>query len=159
MDTEVVIQDAYSYATWPMYVMLGIIAVILLLVVVATIVKKLLSKRKKKAPKVVKPEPVNLVKLKSKCLSELNDISVALVNERIDVREAYQKTSVCVRQFVFGATRINVQNYTLEEIKEVKMPQLEALISEYYSPEFAWKSSGDFADSMEKTKRVVEQWK
>lgn len=159
MDTQIGIQDAYSYATWPMYLMVGVIVSFLLIVVIVTVIRKILKTAKKRPPKVVKPEPVNLLKLKTVCLSELDKISIDLVNERIDTREAYQRTSASVRKFVHKATHVNVVNYTLEEIKQLKMPQLEELIADYYSPEFAWKSNADFADSMNKTKKVVEQWK
>lgn len=159
MDTQIGIQDAYSYATWPMFLMVGIIVSFLLIVVIATILRKVLKQMKKRPPKVVKAEPVNLLKLKTICLSELDKISIDLVNGRIDNREAYQRTSESVRKFVYKATHVNVLNYTLEEIKQLHMPQLEELIADYYSPEFAWESDADFADSMNKTKKVVEQWK
>ena len=159
METSVGIQDAYSYATWPMILMICVIVGIILMTIAISVVVKLLSRKKVKKPKVVKPQPINLLKLKSECFMDLDEISRNLLAERITLREAYQQTSVRVRQFVFGATRINVQNYTLEEIQNLHMPQLEELIKDFYSPEFSWQSVGDFAESMDKTKKVVEQWK
>lgn len=159
MDTTVGIQDAYSYATWPMIVLVGVIVGIILLTFAATIVIKLLKRKRKPKVKAPKPVNVNIYKFKLECFTDLDDISRKLVNDRITLREAYQLTSARVRKFVFDATRINVQNYTLEEIQQLNMPQLVELVKDYYSPEFSWQSVGDFAQSMEKTKRVVEQWK
>lgn len=160
METSVGIQDAYSYALWPFYVLAGLIVAFVLAMFAASLIKKLLANRKPvKREKPVKQPVVNLLKLKTDCLTDLDVISKKLVAEKITLREAYQQVSARVRKFVFDATRINVQNYTLEEIRGLKMPQLEELVSEYYSPEFAWKSVGDFAESMSKTKKVVEQWK
>lgn len=159
METSVGIQDAYSYAAWPMFVLGGFIVFIILALVVITILKKYLKKKPKRAPKPVKEPQVGLLQLKAHCIADLDAISIDLVHERITLREAYQRTSVRVRKFVHDATRINVQNYTLEEIQGLHMPQLEELIRDYYSPEFAWKTDADFASSMERTKRLVETWK
>ncbi len=159
METTVGIQDAYSYAVWPMFALVAVIVGLILTFFIAVLVKKLITNRKPKKPKIVKPQTVNLLKLKSECFMDLDVISRKLVEEKITLRDAYQLTSARVRKFVNQATGINVQNYTLEEIQTLRIPQLEELIKDYYSPEFAWNSVGDFAESMEKTKRVIEQWK
>lgn len=159
MDISVGIQDAYSYATWPMFLMVGFIVFIIFALVGVQLIKKFLKKRPKPAPKPVKEAPVNLLQLKAKCIADLDAISIDLVHDRITLREAYQRTSVRVRQFVHDATKIDVQNFTLAEIHKLYIPSLEELIKEYYSPEFAWKSNADFADSMQRTKRLIETWK
>lgn len=71
---------------------------------------------------------------------------------------AYQNLSKVIRNFVFEATHIKVQNYTLDDIRKLNMPILYELISEYYNPEFANISNGNFIYSIEKARGVVERW-
>lgn len=63
-----------------------------------------------------------------------------------------------MRMFVFEVTDIKIQNYSLKEIKKTNIPNLYELIEEYYEPEFASKSVGDFGISIEKARRVIEKW-
>jgi hypothetical protein len=60
--------------------------------------------------------------------------------------------------FVFEVTDIETQNYTLDEIKKLNMPGLYELIEEFYEPEFALKSVGDFDNSIEKARSVIKKW-
>ena len=64
-----------------------------------------------------------------------------------------------VRMFVFEITSISTQNYSLKEIKKLNIPGLYELIEEYYEPEFASKSIGDFDSSMTKAKDIVKNFK
>ena len=159
MNTTVNMQDAFSYAKWPMIVLVSALALMFGFLLVQFIVRKLKHRKPKPAPVVVKPEPVRIDVLKSKYLAELSRLEALFSNGGIGLREAYQSISSLIRNFVFEATGIKVQNYTLDEIKLTRMPNLEALVAEYYSPEFARMSEGDFLDSMRKTRQVIEQWK
>lgn len=60
--------------------------------------------------------------------------------------------------FVFEVTDITTQNYSLSEIKKLNIPILYELIEEYYEPEFAEQTNGDFDNSINKARRVIEQW-
>lgn len=123
------------------------------------LIRKLKKRKPKPAPVPVKPAPVGIDVLRSRYLAELAKLEKAFSEGQLELRDAYQKISSVIRNFVFEATGIKVQNYTLDEIKTANMPSLEALVEEYYSPEFAKMSEGDFHASMERTKKVIMQWK
>ena len=158
MRTEIGVQDPESYAVWPL---LAMGAVVLLVLGYLIITKLMKFKPKPKQPKpVVQRKPhVNVSSLKSKYIAQLDEVSQEFVNENISLREGFQRMSSIIRHFVYEAEGIKVQNYTLEEIRAIGLPILDELVTEYYNPEFARMSRGDFVESMLKTKRVIEQWK
>ena len=96
--------------------------------------------------------------IKSKYLNQLNSIEYKYNNEMIELRKAYQLISETIRLFVFEITDITTQNYSLSEIKKLNIPILYELIKEYYEPEFASKSIGDFNNSINKARRVINEW-
>jgi hypothetical protein len=57
--------------------------------------------------------------------------------KKITKRDGYQRLSIIIRGFVQETTGINVENYTLYEIKGLGIEKLNKLIEEYYVPEFA----------------------
>ena len=63
-----------------------------------------------------------------------------------------------VRLFVFEVTDITTQNYSLMEIKKLNIPNLYETIAEYYEPEFSKKPSGDFMNSVQKAKEIVQKF-
>ena len=96
--------------------------------------------------------------IKNKYLSQLDSIEYKYNNEMIELRKAYQLISEAIRLFVFEITDITTQNYSLLEIEKLNIPSLYELIKEYYEPEFASKSVGDFNSSINKARRVISQW-
>lgn len=158
MRTNVGVQNPTSYAIWPMILMGVIIVGIILGLIIHYLVKKF-KKPKKPKPVVVKPPVVNVTSLKSKYIKMLDDLSNDFVQEKVTLRIGFQRMSSIIRNFVFEATGIKVQNYTLDEIRSIGLPKLDELVTEYYNPEFAKMSEGDFVESMLKTKKVIEQWK
>lgn len=159
MNTTVNLQDAFSYAMWPMIALGSALILMLGFLFVLYLMRKLKKRKPKPVPVSVKPAPVAIDVLRSKYLSELAKLTKAFNEGQIELREAYQKMSSIIRNFVFEVTHIEVQNYTLDDIKAANMPSLEQLVEEYYSPEFARMSEGDFHASMERTKKVIMQWK
>ncbi|MCR5804397.1 MAG: hypothetical protein K6G47_09030 [Clostridia bacterium] len=158
MRTGVGVQNPASYAIWPMIILI----VVILGIIGYSIYTYFRKKQKKKAPPkpiVVKTPPPNLYALKEKYIAELDNLSRDFINEKVSLRIGFQQMSSIIRHFVFEATGIQVQNYTLDEIRTVGLPRLDELVTEYYNPEFARMSKGDFVESMNKTKRVIEQWK
>ena len=85
----------------------------------------------------------------------LRDFNNKVITERV----AFQRLSSLIRNFIHETTNIKVQNYTLKEIKLVNMPVLYELVSEYYDPEFAVASDGNFIKSYNKTRMVIERWR
>jgi hypothetical protein len=100
----------------------------------------------------------NIPIIKGKYLEQLDSIEYKYTNNMIDLRKAYQLISESIRMFVFEITDITTQNYSLKEIKKLNIPNLYELIEEYYEPEFASKSVGDFETSINKARRVIKEW-
>ena len=96
---------------------------------------------------------------KKKYIGELLYIESDLKQNRITVRQAYQRISMTIRMFVFEVTGIKVQKYTLSEIRKVNIPQLTNLVREYYEPEFARETRADIRASLLKTRRLIEAWR
>ncbi|MBR2704627.1 MAG: hypothetical protein IKE91_04070 [Clostridia bacterium] len=125
-----------------------------------------LIKKNKKQVVVKKPEVKkapeksikNIPAIKNKYIKKLNGIESKYKEEKIDLRKAYQEISENVRLFVFEVTDITTQNFSLSEIKKANIPGLYELIEEYYEPEFAEKSVGDFDDAINKARRIVSEW-
>ena len=67
--------------------------------------------------------------------------------------------SAKVREFAFEAFNIKAQNYTLSEIKKLNIPSFYELIEEYYKSEFSNESVGDLKEAINKTRRVINEWK
>ena len=157
MKTSVTLQEPFSYSMIPMIVV-GILVALYGIYLIISILQK--QPKKKIATAVPKKiiSPADIRTIKSKYLAELENIKQALWTQQISTRDAYQKMSLCIRHFVYEVTGIQVQNYTLEDIKGLHMPGLEALIAEYYAPEFAMTSMSDSTSSIERTKRVIELW-
>ena len=157
MKTSITLQEPFSYSMIPMIVV-GILVALYGIYLIISILQK--QPKKKIATPVPKKiiSPADIRTIKSKYLAELENIKQALWTQQISTRDAYQKMSLCIRHFVYEVTGIQVQNYTLEDIKGLHMPGLEALIAEYYAPEFAMTSMSDSSASIERTKRVIELW-
>lgn len=158
MQTSIKLQEPFTYSVIPF--------MIIICFVLAMTFYLIYSKRKKKKVKAknnnlkVIPEKniKNVPVIKGKYLEQLNSIEYKYTNNMIDLRKAYQLISESIRMFVFEITDITTQNYSLKEIKKLNIPNLYDLIEEYYEPEFASKSVGDFGVSIEKARRVVEEW-
>lgn len=158
MQTSINLQEPFTYS---------IIPLIITLCLTVTITCYLIYTRKKKEKvKVLENEikviPEKNIKdipvIKSKYLNQLNSIEYKYNNEMIELRKAYQLISETIRLFVFEITDITTQNYSLSEIKKLNIPILYELIKEYYEPEFASKSIGDFTNSINKARRVINEW-
>lgn len=157
MESSVNLQEPLSYVVWPIVLTGAITAAVLLFFGVCWY----LGRRRKMAaelPKVVKPAPMDMGRVKARYLSELADIAGQYDQGKLDVIGAYQRMSRCIRGFVHAATGIRVQNYTLYDIERLNMPELYYLVAEYYAPEFARKSDGDVRASLEKTRSLIERW-
>lgn len=158
MKTSVELQAPFAYM-----IIWIILAVILLAAVIFAQVylRKKLGDRLKKAKKIKmkKIAEATLEGKKKKYLAELGYIETDLFNNRITVREAYQKISITIRMFIFEVTGIKVQKYTLTEIRRVNIPQLTNLVREYYEPEFARETKADIRASIYRTKTLIERWR
>ena len=157
MQTSINIQDPYTYSVLPLIITICLITMLTVYLIYLKIRKKKMTpiEEIKEIPeKNIKNIPV----IKQKHLRQLDSIEYKYDNNLIELRKAYQLISGTVRMFVFEATDITTQNYSLSEIKNLNIPNLYDLIKEYYKPEFASKSEGDFKASINKARRVINEW-
>ncbi len=151
MQTTVELQDMFSYLP------IGPIGILVLCV--AVILYVLIKHKKPKKPPVVKTiQKESIAVIKQKYAQMLLQLEYAYQEKQISERAAYQELSKVVRHFVYDATGIRVQNYTLDEIRQVNMPNLYYLIAECYVPEFATENEADFVQTIGKARKVMEQW-
>lgn len=156
MQTSINMQEPFKYSVIPL-----IFVTCLAIVIICYLIKTRKNKEKVQE-NIIKEIPEKNVKnipiIKEKYLNQLNSIEYKYKNEMIEIRKAYQLISQLIRMFVFEITDITTQNYSLAEIKKLNIPILYELIEEYYEPEFASKSEGDIESSINKARRVIEQW-
>lgn len=135
-----------------------IFAIILIILIVILILLSRKKERKKNIPVVITPSYKDRNQIKLTYLNKLNELLTKVNNGSIQNRKAYQELSKLIRTFIYEMTSIQVQNYTLADIKKINMPVLYELVSEYYDPEFSKISKGNISNSIEKTRRVIEAW-
>ena len=156
MQTSVKLQGLFSYPIWVLIIAVAIF------VFLRWFKKYLKKKQGQLSNKNLEKIPEKNIKdadiIKKKYLKQLSDIEEKFQNNMINTRVAYQKISEAMRMFVFEMTDITTQNYSLAEIKKLNLPILYELIEEYYEPEFAHKSEGDFNSSINKARRVIDEW-
>lgn len=159
MRTTINLQEPFTYSFIPL--------IITFLLIIGFTIYIILSKKSKdnikgkmEEVKVIPERNIkNIPVIKNKYLQQLNDIEDKYINKKIELRKAYQLISEAIRLFVFEVTDITTQNYSLTEIKKINIPILYELIEEYYEPEFASKTIGDFNSSINKARRVINEWK
>lgn len=151
---SVPLQEPFSYSLIPVIIsaiisVLGIIAIVVLYI----------KKHPKKAKIAIRETTVNeRNRIKMKYIQRLNQLLQMVCSGQMAPKIAYQSLSMCIREFVYEMTGIEAQKYTLQDIKQLRLPILEMLISEYYVPEFSMSAEGDIQQSIEKTRRIIEQW-
>lgn len=112
--------------------------------------------RRAKPALVYTAPPKNLAEIKILYLAKCDD----LLNQadQMAVRKLYQELSFAIRSFVNEVTGVDVTKYTLNDISKQDYPELYALIAEFYYPEFAVESRGDFRAAVGRTKETIERW-
>lgn len=150
MQVTTELRPLFSYSIIP-------IIIIIICIIGLLFFKKYLNKRKIRK-EIFIPTQKNLLSIKRKYLMQIQKLATDINNKNISNRKAFQTLSSLIRNFIFEATNIKVQNYTLKEIRLVNLPILSELVSEYYDPEFSKISGGNINLSLEKTKAVIERW-
>lgn len=158
MQTSINLQEPFNYTI--IYLLIAIILFVALTCYLIYILK--IKEKVKVEEKIIKEIPEKNIKnipvIKDKYLNQLESVQYRYANNIIELRTAYQLISEAIRMFVFEVTDIKTQNYSLYEIKNLNMPELYNLIREYYEPEFACKSEGDFESSINKARGVIKEW-
>ncbi len=157
MPITVELQDMFSYS-----LLLVAIAVVLVAIIGMTGLLIFLLKKKAKQPEEVKPssaaKPVSGNQVKEKYETAICDLETEYRKGGVPERNAYQELSRLLRHFVYEVTGIKVHHNTLEEIKELDMPGLCAVIEACYAPEFSVDQSGDIYDTMNRARMVIKEW-
>lgn len=150
MQIQTELKPMFSYSFIPI--------LIIMIVIISIIIIPKLTKKKEIKKQIVIPNHKDLMEIKKRYLSKIQELENNFNNKKITNRKAYQELSNIIRNFIFEATNIKVQNYTLKEIEKINMPILYDLVSEYYDPEFSIISEGNIISSINKTKTVIERW-
>lgn len=150
MQIQTELKPMFSYSFIPI--------LIIMIVIISIIIIPKLTKKKEIKKQIVIPNHKDLMEIKKRYLSKIQELENNFNNKKITNRKAYQELSNIIRNFIFEATNIKVQNYTLKEIEKINMPILYNLVSEYYDPEFSIISEGNIISSINKTKTVIERW-
>ncbi|MBQ0042537.1 MAG: hypothetical protein KBS85_04325 [Lachnospiraceae bacterium] len=150
------LQGPQSYSIVPII----ITVLVLFASFVALLFIYLVKKAKQRPKKVFVPKKVKLPLpvLKEKYLYMTTELEDRFRAGKIDEKFAYEELSSLTRHFVFDATDVKVQNYSLEEIARMGMPGLNELIKECYPPEFKPGEKGDILASLDHARRIVAQW-
>ena len=152
MQVTVELQDMFWYSLTGVYIA---VAVVVLALIIFLVVK---FSGKKKPVKVKTVKPVDISKLKIKYDGLLGKLADSHKKGAESDRSASHELSRIVRKFVYEATGIRVQYYTLEEIREADIPSLYLLISECYVPEFAEENHSDVQAIISRARKVIAEW-
>lgn len=158
MKTSVNLQEPFTYSIW----LLIIVIILIIGLSIYFIITRKSKTQKRLEENIVKKIPERNIKdinkIKAKYIKKLDSIEEKYNSKSIELRQAYLLISEAIRMFVFEVTDIKTQNYSLNEIKNINIPILYDLIKEYYEPEFAFKSVGDFNSSIKKARSVILKW-
>lgn len=157
MKTSVSLQDNFTYSIIPLiFVVLLIIGLSIYFIIIKS--KKKIVLKESTIKNIPERNVKDTKQIKDKYLKKLDFIENQYNGNKIKLRQAYLQISEAIRMFVFEMTDIKTQNYSLNEIKNINIPVLYDLIKEYYEPEFAFKSVGDFNSSINKARGVILKW-
>ena len=162
METTVTLQPAFEYSIW--VVLLGAGLLILSLVFFVRIFRSM-KRPSKKSLLIPEYRPASYAQVydaKNRAILQIQQIIEDFRAGRITKRDGYQRLSPVIRSFVHDTTGINVEVRTLEEIRTLGMPGLNALLEEYYTPEFAEEGRAEKAglwESCNKTIGVIRAWR
>ena len=157
MKTSVSLQDNFTYSIIPLiFVVLLIIGLSIYFIIIKS--KKKIVLKESTIKNIPERNVKDTKQIKDKYLKKLDFIENQYNGNKIKLRQAYWQISEAIRMFVFEMTDIKTQNYSLNEIKNINIPVLYDLIKEYYEPEFAFKSVGDFNSSINKARGVILKW-
>lgn len=158
MQISIDLQEPYTYSIIPLIIVITIVLLESYYFIYLRNKNKKINIKENSVKEIPEKNIKNIPVIKNKYLIQLDLIENKYTNNKIELRKAYQMISEAIRLFVFEITDITTQNYSLTEIKRLNIPNIYELIAEYYEPEFASKSIGDFNSSINKARRVINEW-
>lgn len=123
----------------------------------------LLLRTTKKVKKVeAKPEPLiqtDFSVYQKSALEQIGALEKQWKSQAIDGREAHQKMSMILREYVDSVMGTKTKYMALHELRTLGRDDLTKLIEEYYEPEFSEQSQKDVSASIQNTIKVIKAWK
>ncbi len=164
MVTTVKLQAPFEYSWYVILaaVILGAITIALLTYVILKLIKlrKLKEVQRPKYHKI-HLNPEILRRMKQDYTRRIQALLDGYSHGTVTKRDGYQKLSAIIRSFVHEVTGINVENFTVKEVKALGIRNLDTLMEEYYVPEFAEDEKAaekDFAASCNVAMGVIRTW-
>ena len=165
MVTTVKLQDPFEYSWWVtlIAVVMGAIAITAIVFFLIKLFSALRKKKEVKRPAARKivMTPEMIYRVKTQYIGRVQSLLGNYDQNRIEKREAYQQLSAIIREFVHEVTGINVENFTIKEVKAFGIKKLDVLMEEYYVPEFAEDEKAqdkDFTQSCNRAMGVIKAW-
>ncbi len=165
MVTTVKLQDPFEYSWWVILiaVVLGSIAITAIVFFLIKLFSALRKKKEVKRPaaRKIAMTPEMIYRVKTQYIGKVQTLLGNYAQNRIEKREAYQQLSALIREFVHEVTGINVENFTIKEVKAFGIKKLDVLMEEYYVPEFAEDEKAqdkDFTQSCNRAMGVIKAW-
>ena len=164
MVTTVKLQDPFEYSRYVCLaaVVLGIIAAALLAYLVVILVKmRRMNEQVRPKYHKIHMSPEVLRRMKLEYTARIQTILRGYSDGSVSKRDGYQRLSAIIRSFVHEVTGINVENFTVREVRAMGIRKLDILMEEYYVPEFAEdeKAIGkDFVASCNTAMGVIKAW-
>lgn len=164
METEVTLQPPFEYPTWmivlPLVLLVAVIAanVMLRLILPGKLRKgQKVGRKTDEQPQVAPYFDINEAKWRH--MSQLDALRAACLSGQVDRRVAHEEISRVARSFVHEVTKVDVRDWTLEEIRHSPYASLAELIDICYEPEFAEHSDTDPIRSIDHAKAVIWSWR
>ena len=159
VEFTVPLQELFSYQRIWLIMGLSLIAVAFAVFFPFLLRYLKLRRQPEKKPAVKKLPRIAVPIARAKYMRQLSRLEKGLAEGVVEGRIAYQDLSRIIRGFVYEVTRIEVHHFGFSEISALNMPQLTALVREYYEPEFAREGAGDVLASLYRTRQVISAWR
>ena len=149
----------FRFSPWPLTIVACALVLFTLILIAMFVFSGIRNKKagRKNTIKSLLWTPTDLEKLRQEYLAKLMQIEFDFDSDK-QIRSAYERMSVLIREFTYKATGVEVLKYSLSEIKGTGLNNLADLIEEYYEPEFDKISEGDVKASIERTRKVITEW-
>lgn len=164
MVTTVKLQSPFEYSWWVILIATIILGAALFALIYAIVgILKSRQKSLSEAPAARKliMTPELLMRVKQQYADKVMSISERYNRGLLGKRDGYQELSLVIRGFVHEVTGINVENFTVKEVKAMGIRKLDVLMEEYYVPEFAEDEKAkekDLTTSCNVAMGVIKAW-
>ena len=164
MDTTVELQNPIEYSLWVNFLAAFFIVAAIALFAFIIIRAIFINKKKVVERPVIINEPISMNMIEARkngYIQLVRDIKNRYEEGTVSKRNGYQELSGVIRQFIHEVTGINVENLTAAEIKAIGMRELDALMQEYYVPEFAEDERAEkrnLSGACDRAEGVIRSW-